>query len=46
MRILDKYIIKEYLKSFLVILLAFSVLFIVIEIYDRLTRLLRHDASF
>lgn len=46
MRILDKYIIKEYLKSFLVILLAFSVLFIVIEISDRLPRLLRHDASF
>ena len=46
MRILDKYIVREYLKTFLVILFSFSVLFIVIDVFDRLPRLLRKDASF
>ena len=43
MRILDKYIIKEYLLSFVKILIAFCVLFISIDIFDRLPRILRHS---
>ncbi len=45
MRILDKYIIREYLKNFLIIILAFSVLFIVVDIFDRLPRLLAKGAT-
>ena len=45
MRILDKYIIREYLKNFIIIILAFSVLFIVVDIFDRLPRLLAKGAN-
>lgn len=45
MRILDKYILREYLKIFLIIVFAFSVLFLVIDVSDRLPRLLRKDAQ-
>ena len=42
MRILDKYILKQYLFSFVIILISFCVLFIVIDVFDRLPRVLRH----
>ena len=42
MRILDKYILKQYIISYLLIFASFSILFIVIEVFDRLPRLLRH----
>ncbi len=45
MRILDKYLIKEYLKTFVIIFFAFSVLFMVVEISDRLPRLLKQSAD-
>lgn len=45
MRILDKYILRNYLKTFLIILLSFSILFLVVDISDRLPRLLSKDAS-
>lgn len=45
MRLLDKYLLKEYLKLFILIALAFSVLFIVIDIFDHMPRLLRRGAS-
>ncbi|MCF7814083.1 MAG: LptF/LptG family permease [Candidatus Cloacimonetes bacterium] len=45
MRILDKYILREYIKIFLIIVFAFSVLFLVIDVSDRLPRLLRKDAQ-
>ena len=45
MRILDKYIIREYLKIFLVIAFSFSVLFLIVDISDRLPRLLNRGAS-
>ena len=40
MRLLDKYILREYIKIFLIILFSFSVLFLVVDISDRLPRLL------
>jgi lipopolysaccharide export LptBFGC system permease protein LptF len=44
MRILDKYLLKEYIKTFLIIIFAFSVLFFVVDVSDRLPRLLRKGA--
>ena len=40
MRLLDKYILREYIKIYLIILFSFSVLFLVVDISDRLPRLL------
>lgn len=45
MRVLDRYILREYIKIFLIIVFAFSVLFLVIDVSDRLPRLLRKTAS-
>jgi len=45
MRLLDRYIIWEYVKIFLIITMAFSVLFLVIDISDRMPRLLRKGAT-
>jgi len=45
MRILDKYILREYLKIFLIIVFAFSVLFLVVDVSDRLPQLLRKGAQ-
>ncbi len=46
MRILDKYIIKEYLRTFFIIMISFSVLFIVVDVFDRLPRMLKKDAGY
>lgn len=46
MRILDRYILREYLIILLIIIFSFSVLFLVIDISDRLPRLLRNEAEF
>ena len=43
MRILDKYILKQYLISFIIIQLSFSILFIIIDVFDRLPRILRYS---
>lgn len=45
MRTLDKYLIKEFLKTFVVMFLASSILFIVIDIIDQLSKMLKHGAS-
>lgn len=45
MRILDKYLIKEFLKTFVVMFLASSVLFIVIDIIDQLSKMLKYGAT-
>lgn len=45
MRTLDKYLIKEFLKTFVVMFLASSVLFIVIDIIDQLSKMLKHGAT-
>ncbi|MBN1327792.1 MAG: LptF/LptG family permease [Candidatus Cloacimonetes bacterium] len=45
MRLLDRYIIREYIKTFLIIIFAFSVLFLVVDISDRLPRLIRKSAD-
>ncbi|MCK4655111.1 MAG: LptF/LptG family permease, partial [Candidatus Cloacimonetes bacterium] len=44
MRILDKYILREYIKTLLIIIFSFSVLFLIVDISDRLPNLLRKDA--
>lgn len=44
MKILDRYLVSEYLKIFLIILFAFSVLFLVVDVSDRLPSLLRKAA--
>lgn len=46
MRILDKYLIREYIRTFLIILISLSIVFIVIDIIDNLPRLMRHGATF
>jgi lipopolysaccharide export system permease protein len=45
MKILDRYILREYTKTLLIILLAFSVLMIVVEVSDRMPRLIRKGAT-
>ncbi len=44
-KILDRYILGSYIKNFVLISLSFSVLFIVISIFDRLTRFMKYGAS-
>ncbi len=46
MRILDKYIVKQYLINFFIIILSFSALFIIIDVFDRLPRLLRYTNNY
>jgi len=46
MRILDKYLAREYIRTFLVLLASLSVVFIVIDIIDNLPRLMRNGADF
>ncbi|MCL1826666.1 MAG: LptF/LptG family permease [Candidatus Cloacimonetes bacterium] len=43
MRILDKYIIKQYLISLLIMLASISLLFIIVEVVDRLPRILKYS---
>ncbi len=45
MKILDRYILREYLITLLIITASFSVIFIVVDIFDRLPRLLRYNAE-
>jgi len=45
MKILDKYILREYIKTFLIIIGAFSILFLVVDIFDRMPGLMRKGAS-
>ena len=44
MRILDKYVLREYIKTFLIIIAAFSVLFLVVDVFDRMPGLIRKGA--
>lgn len=46
MRKLDKYIISEFLRTFLIIFFSFAAVFIVIDVIDNLPKLLRAGASF
>ncbi len=45
MRILDRYIIREFLKTYLIIFISFAVVFIVIDVIDNLPRLIRSGAT-
>ncbi|MGC9361978.1 MAG: LPS export ABC transporter permease LptG [Candidatus Syntrophosphaera sp.] len=45
MRILDKYITREFLKTYLIIFISFAVVFIVIDVIDNLPRLMRNGAT-
>ena len=45
MRILDRYILREFLKTYLIIFFSFAVVFIVIDVIDNLPRLLRSGAT-
>lgn len=46
MRILDKYLIRQYLNNFLIIITSFSILFIIIDVFDRLPRILRYSNNY
>ena len=45
MRILDRYISREFLKTYLVVFVSFSVVFIVIDVIDNLAPLMRSGAT-
>ena len=45
MRILDRYIVREFLKTYLIIFICFATVFIVIDIIDNLPRLMRNGAT-
>jgi len=45
MRILDKYITREYLRFYLMILISFTVIFLVVDFFDHLPRLMRRGAT-
>lgn len=46
MRILDRYFTREFLKTYLLVFAAFSVVFIVIDVIDNLSPLMRSGTSF
>ncbi len=46
MRLLDKYILRQYLSTFFVILVSFMALFLVIDIFDRLPRILKYESNY
>ncbi len=46
MRILDRYIVREFLKTYLIIFISFAAVFIVIDVIDNLPRLIRNGAPF
>lgn len=41
MRILDRYILTQFLKTFLIISIALAFIFIIVDVFDRLPRVLR-----
>ncbi|HNW24832.1 MAG TPA: LptF/LptG family permease [Candidatus Cloacimonas sp.] len=45
MKILDKYITREFLRTYLIIFLSFVAIFIVIDVIDNLPRLIRNGAT-
>ncbi len=45
MRILDRYVLKEFLRTYLIIFFSFAVVFIVIDVVDNLPRLIRNGAT-
>jgi len=45
MKILDKYIIREFLRTYLIIFLSFVAIFVVIDVIDNLPRLIRNGAT-
>jgi len=42
-RILDRYLLKQYIVSFLIIFFSFSVVFIIIDVFDNLPRILKYS---
>lgn len=46
MRKLDRYILREFLRTYLIIFFSFAALFIVIDVVDNLPKLLRAGAGF
>jgi lipopolysaccharide export system permease protein len=46
MRLLDRYILREFLRTYLIIFFSFAAVFLVIDIVDNLPKLLRAGASF
>lgn len=45
MRILDRYFIREFLKTYLIVFFSFSVVFVVIDVIDNLAPLMRSGAT-
>jgi len=45
MRILDRYIVREFLKTYLVIFVCFAAVFTVIDVIDNLPKLIRNGAT-
>lgn len=45
MKIIDRYITREFLRTYLIIFFSFAVVFIVIDVVDNLPRLIRNGAS-
>jgi lipopolysaccharide export system permease protein len=45
MRILDKYIVGQFLKTFLIISFSLALVFIIIDVFDRLPRLLQNTSE-
>ena len=45
MRILDRYVLREFLRTYLIIFFSFAVVFIVIDVVDNLPRLIRNGAT-
>ncbi|MCB5234971.1 MAG: LPS export ABC transporter permease LptG [Candidatus Cloacimonetes bacterium] len=45
MRRLDRYILREFIRTYLIIFFSFAVVFIVIDVVDNLPRLLRAGAT-
>jgi lipopolysaccharide export LptBFGC system permease protein LptF len=46
MRILDRYVIREFLRTYLIIFFSFAVVFIVIDVWTTCPRLIRNGATY
>ncbi len=46
MKIIDRYIVTQFLKTFLIISFSLAIIFIVVDVFDRLPRLLRNTTEF
>jgi len=46
MKILDRYILSDYIKNFIIINFSFSLILVMVSVFDKLTRFIKYGASY